>query len=76
MSDHLQKVVDLENARLNEINEQKALARLREISVLTKQRDALNERIAQYQKELAEMQWDTVTVDTVLGSTATETQPQ
>lgn len=76
MSDHLQKVVDLENARLNEINEQKALARLREISVLTKQRDALSDRIAQYQKELAEMQWDTVTVDTVLGSTATETQPQ
>ena len=70
-SDHLQKVVDLENARLNEINEQKALARLREISVLTKQRDVLSERIAQYQKELAEMQWDTVTVAEVIGAATT-----
>lgn len=71
-SDHLQKVVDLENARLNEINEQKALARLREISILTKQRDALSERIADYQKELAEMQWDTVTVAEVIGAATTE----
>lgn len=76
MSDHLQKVVDLENARLNEINEQKALARLREISALTTQIQTLTERRAKYQDELAQMQWDTVTVDTVLGSTATETQPQ
>lgn len=70
MSDHLQKVVDLENQRLNEINEQKALARLREISQLQNQINILTERVAQYQKELAEMQWDTVTVTEVLGTPA------
>ena len=66
-TEHLQKVVDLENQRLNEVNEQKALARLREISALTTQIQTLTERRAQYQDELAAMQWDTVTVETVLG---------
>lgn len=73
-TEHLQKVVDLENQRLNEINEQKALARLREISVMQNQVNTLNDRIASIQRELAEMQWDTVTVAEVLGSAPGNTE--
>ena len=65
-TEQLQKVVDAENKRLNEIAEGKALARLREIRALIDEKNRIDKQILSLQKEVSEIPFDVVTAEDVV----------
>jgi predicted nucleic acid-binding Zn-ribbon protein len=66
----LQSVVDAENKRLNEINESKALVRIREIHALRKESTRIDEKVAQLQRELNDLEFDSVRAEDIVGAAA------
>lgn len=67
----LQSVVDAENKRLNEVNEAKALVRIREIHSLRKESARIDEKVAQLQKELNDLEFDSVRASDIVGAPGT-----
>lgn len=66
--EQLQQVVDAENKRLNEISLAKATARLQDIAAINKQIERLQDQRKAVQKEINDLQFDSVTAADVTGA--------
>jgi hypothetical protein len=74
-NEQLQAVVDAENKRLNDVSMGKAADHSRRIAVLTYEKQRIDKEIAEHQKAIAALPFDTVTVDTLVNGFHPTTQP-
>lgn len=69
-NEQAQVIVDAENKRLNDIAVAKATVRLRDISTINHRIEALLQERSVLQAEVVAIEFDTVTVEDVLGTPA------